>query len=75
MKPIDTIIELLPQLSVEELDQIKTRISFLATYAISSPGDIDDWLLRGIIKVAGDRGFSDEVPKILVISNNRSYRG
>ncbi len=75
MKPIDQIIDLLPQLSVEELDQVKTRIAFLSTYASNSPGDIDDWLLRGIVKVASDRGFADEIPKILLIPNNRSYRG
>ncbi len=75
MKPVDTIIDLLPQLSREELEQVKTRVAFLATYAISSSGDIDDWLLRGIITVASDRGFAEEIPKVLVIPNNRSYRG
>jgi len=75
MKPINTIIDLLPQLSVQELDQVKTRIAFLSQYAISNPGEIDDWLLRGIIRVANDRGFGDEVPIYLQIPNNRSYRG
>lgn len=75
MKPVDTIIKLLPQLSAEELAQVKSRITFLSAYASSNPGDIDDWLLRGIVKVASDRGFSDEIPQVLMIPNSRSYRG
>jgi hypothetical protein len=75
MKPYDTIIDLLPQLSADELNDIKIRVSLLSQYAVNSPGDIDDWLLRGIVKVSQDKGFGDEIPKILLIPNNRSYRG
>lgn len=71
----DTILELLPKLSKEEITQLKGRLSILHTYTSNSQEEEDDWLLRGISRVAGDRGFAAEIPKYLHIANNRSYRG
>lgn len=73
-KEYDMILKLLPQLSTNELSQVKSRISFLSSNTKSN-SDIDDWLLKGIIKVASDKGFSQEIPRILLIPTSRSFRG
>lgn len=70
---LEKLIDCLPDLTIEQLKEIRTRCSYFIQQRTKPNQSNDDYILSGILTELEDRGLGATIPKSFKIKNNRSF--
>lgn len=71
---LQLVLELLPSLSEEDLEEVQKQIKALSQFHRRSTAHIDDdYILKGILYVVEWHGLSETIPSFFKIKNSKSF--
>lgn len=75
MMSLDHVLSMLPDLTPDELEEVRRRVVALSSIGETDKDVDEDWLLFGIKEVLEARGLGQTVPPHFTVRNRRQFHG